>query len=34
MSNKSKKMDLIKKLYEAKPGSLEKIHFIEKINYK
>jgi len=34
MSNKRKKIDLIKKLYEAKPGSLEKIHFIEKINYK
>jgi hypothetical protein len=34
MSNKRKKIDLIKELYEAKPGSVEKIHFIEKINYK
>lgn len=34
MSNKSKKIDLIKKLYEVKLGSVEKIHLIEKINYK
>jgi len=34
MSNKRKKIDIIKNLYEAKPGSVEKIHFIEKINYK
>jgi hypothetical protein len=34
MSNKRKKIDLIKKLYEEKSGSVEKIHLIEKINYK
>jgi len=34
MSNKRKKIDLIKKLYEVKFGSVEKIHLIEKINYK
>ena len=34
MSNKRKKIDLIKKLYELKSGSIEKIHLIEKINYK
>ena len=33
-SNKRKKIDLIKKLYEAKLGSVEKLHLIEKINYK
>lgn len=34
MSNKRKKMDLIHKLYGVKFGSVEKIHLIEKINYK
>ena len=34
MSNKRKKIDLIKELYKVKNGSVEKIHLIEKINYK
>ena len=34
MSNKRKKIDLIKKLYEVESGSVEKLLLIEKINYK
>ena len=33
MSNKRKKIDLIKEFYKAKLGSVEKLHLIEKINY-
>jgi len=34
MSNKRKKIDLIKKLYEVESGSVEKLLLIEKINNK
>ena len=34
MSNKRNKIDLVKELYKVKKGSVEKIHLIEKINYK
>ena len=34
MSNKRNKISLIKKFYEVKKGSVEKLNLIEKINYK
>lgn len=34
MTNKRKKIPLIKQFYEVKKGSVEKLYLIEKINYK